>query len=134
MNDQPGIATGLLLVIVGLWIGARTFIHDASGKNLVDRLIDLAGGDSSSSSASSDPNAPDPSKGLNIPGTSTHVGPVNVASGPAGKLGPVPIAPIGQGPTLGVKTPLGSVGIQTGTRPHVKIPFLPPLPVPVPIP
>jgi hypothetical protein len=41
---DTGFATGLLLVVVGTWIAARTFIRDAGGKNLVDRLVDYGGG------------------------------------------------------------------------------------------
>jgi hypothetical protein len=43
-GDSPGIATGLLLLVVGTWVVARTFIHDAGGQNLVDRLLAIAGG------------------------------------------------------------------------------------------
>src|SRR3954454_3532668 len=45
MDDtNPGLATGILLVLVGVWVVSRTLVHDAQGFNLVDRIIALAGG------------------------------------------------------------------------------------------
>lgn len=35
------MAAGLLLILVGIFIVARTVTHDASGKTLVDRILAL---------------------------------------------------------------------------------------------
>jgi hypothetical protein len=36
-----GLATAALLVIVGIWLIARTVTHDDQGHNLVDRILSL---------------------------------------------------------------------------------------------
>jgi hypothetical protein len=103
MNDDDqttGLAAGVLLAIVGSWVVARTIIHDASGKNLVDRLLAIAGGGASSK----------PLTSTNL----VNVGPVHV--GPGGiKAGPVKV-----GPTSGIN--VGPVHIPS------PLPHLPSLP------
>jgi hypothetical protein len=47
----PGLATGLLLALVGAWIVSRTVVHDAQGQNLVDRIVAYATGSGSSTSS-----------------------------------------------------------------------------------
>jgi hypothetical protein len=47
MNE--GLAGGALLVILGVFVMARTVIHDDAGDNLVDRLLAVAGGGGGSS-------------------------------------------------------------------------------------
>lgn len=52
MNGDGGeLAGGLLLIVIGVFVVARTVIHDASGQNLVDRLLSIAGGGNSSGAA-----------------------------------------------------------------------------------
>jgi hypothetical protein len=36
-----GLASGLLIALVGAFFVLRTITHDASGSNLVDRLLSL---------------------------------------------------------------------------------------------
>jgi hypothetical protein len=92
MDDtNPGLATGILLVLVGVWVVSRTLVHDAQGFNLVDRIIALAGG-----------GTPGKPKAKNVPGligqTTAHgiIGPVNPLD-PGALLGPLnPFGPAGQ--------------------------------------
>jgi hypothetical protein len=48
-DDGPGLATGALLVLIGAWVVSRTLVHDAQGKNLVDRIVAYSKGGSTSS-------------------------------------------------------------------------------------
>ncbi len=36
-----GIASGLLIAVLGLWLVLRTVTTDDSGKNLIDRVLSL---------------------------------------------------------------------------------------------
>jgi hypothetical protein len=38
---DAGLATAALLVILGVWLIARTVTHDDHGHNLVDRILSL---------------------------------------------------------------------------------------------
>lgn len=39
---NTGLATGLLLFVVGVFALLRTIVHDSNGRNLVDRIVELA--------------------------------------------------------------------------------------------
>ena len=81
-DDQSGLATGALLLILGVWIMLRTFVHDANGKNLVDRLVELGKGSSSSSGGSGPRNL------VSLPGQGPHGFGI---TGPTGQPFPVAI-------------------------------------------
>ena len=50
MKRQPGgIATGLVVALLGLWLVLRTVTHDDEGKNLPDRILGLDGDGADSS-------------------------------------------------------------------------------------
>ena len=78
VNDQGGgVAGGLLLIVIGVFVVARTVIHDASGQNLVDRLLSIAGGGKSSSGAgSSSTSTPVGVSTQGVGVTVKHIGPV----------------------------------------------------------
>jgi hypothetical protein len=78
-DQNPGLATGVLLVILGVWVVSRTLIHDRQGHNLVDRIV----GYSSKASASSTGNLI--AQGL-IP--SAYPVPLPGLTGPLSPLGP----------------------------------------------
>jgi hypothetical protein len=40
MGDA-GLATAVVLIVLGLWLIARTVTHDDHGTNLVDRILQL---------------------------------------------------------------------------------------------
>jgi hypothetical protein len=42
-NENGGIATGALLILVGVFLVSRTLAHDDHGYNLVDRLLAIFG-------------------------------------------------------------------------------------------
>jgi hypothetical protein len=39
-----GLSTGLLLFVVGVFVLLRTVVKDSEGRNLVDRIVDVAKG------------------------------------------------------------------------------------------
>lgn len=39
---NPGLATGLLLALVGAFVLLRTVVQDSGGQNLVDRIVAMA--------------------------------------------------------------------------------------------
>jgi hypothetical protein len=67
-DDGAGLATGVLLFLVGLFLVSRTLSHDDAGFNLVDRIIAIAGGKGTAHPTGQD---------------TTHIGPVAVKT-PAG--------------------------------------------------
>jgi hypothetical protein len=38
---MDALPVAALMIVVGLWVLARTFTHDKGGKNLVDRILSL---------------------------------------------------------------------------------------------
>lgn len=52
---QSGIATGVLVAAIGVWLVMRTITHDDQGNNLVDRLFGLDNAATSSTTATSAP-------------------------------------------------------------------------------
>jgi hypothetical protein len=56
MSERGGIATGVVLAIIGIWLILRTVVHDDQGQNLVDKILgangdspELAGGTTAAS-------------------------------------------------------------------------------------
>lgn len=66
MSDG-GLAAGALLVVLGVFVVARTVVHDDQGQNLVDRLLAIAGGGGKGGKDGKG------GKGSGVPGPAVHI-------------------------------------------------------------
>ena len=75
-DSDTGLATGALLLLVGVWVVSRTVVHDSSGHNLIDRIVAYASGNPAGGKSG----GKSPGVGLNTNPLSVHP-PVDVGGG-----------------------------------------------------
>jgi hypothetical protein len=79
---RGGIATGVVVALVGLWLVLRTVTHDDSGRNLVDRILGLDGAGDDVMSAADPGAAASAEFGNPVP----NAGPFDISPGTSGDL------------------------------------------------